>query len=1024
MSQLVDDLLADQRRTWQQGKAKLVEQYLIDYPLLSADEEGTVDLIYQEFILRSELGPAPSLAEYVQRFPQYGTQLQAQLALLRVVQEIADQKTKQLDPAASASAPLSSCLVPESASAAPSLDGDQSATPNAAAADWPHLKGYDIRGELGRGAMGVVYKARQRSLRRLVALKMLHPDREDYAQGRARFRSEAEKLARLQHPNIVQIFEIGEQNGRPYFAMELVEGSSLAQKLAGARLPDGQAAQLVETLARAMHYAHQRGIIHRDLKPSNVLLRGDAETPIEQCALKIADFGLAKQLDAAGQTHSGMIVGTPSYMAPEQADTRPQAASPAVDVYALGAILYELLTGRPPFQAATPLQVLEQVRSEEPAPPSRCNARVARDLETICLKCLHKEPSRRYGSAEALAEDLGRFQRGEPIRARAVGRVERGLRWCRRRPVPAGLLAALVLAFLGSLYFWHEAVNGKQLAVEKQQQADEARRQAEDHVRLLRQLLNTNLEISGNRFLQKPGGRSVSRELLDQAEAACTQLLEQRGDDPELQQLLALVLTNQGYQHLGRWQVEKAMGLYQRALDLWDQLPPEAAAKREAHLGRMNTLCGMGGAYQLRNCEVEALPMFEQAYRLCRELAAEAAPLDNRPTEAVLGVDMACTLEANGRFEEARRWFSSSYATLEELIQDMPHNARLLCYLGRCCTWLARGPSDPLAQEAAERYEQAYQAQREAVLADPADGRQRCLLTEFASSLCASLYYSSRADAAVETWRRHLHWRDELLKLHPVLLKDDTDLLEDLLALCGLHRAARQREAVLATAREIAAALARNPTVPERDWDRWPYFYKTTAAALRHYGAGAEALCVAEEYVQRFQRLAQQEPKNLRYAAALSEAWWQVSKARWDLEQWEEALAALRQAVAVQSQVVAQAPASVLHRELLGDLHVRLTRKLCELGRLDEAKQCVRERQRLWPNNVEKLRSVQRDLQHWAARVGEAGRELSPKEQVERQRYLELRAWVAQEFEALLPAENARAMASGETQLSWGSRNP
>src|SRR5262249_48638027 len=154
----------------------------------------------------------------------------------------------------------------------------------------------------------------------------------------------------------------------------------------------------------------------------------------------------------------------------------------------------------------------------------------------------------------------------------------------------------------------------------------------EDHVRLLRQLLNTNLEISGNRFLQKPGGRSVSRELLDQAEAACTQLLEQRGDDPELQQLLALVLTNQGYQHLGRWQVEKAMGLYQRALDLWDQLPPEAAAKREARLGRMNTLCGMGGAYQLRNCEVEALPMFEQAYRLCRELAAEAAPLDNRPT--------------------------------------------------------------------------------------------------------------------------------------------------------------------------------------------------------------------------------------------------------------------------------------------------------------------------------------------------------------------------------------------------------
>jgi serine/threonine-protein kinase len=1014
MSQLVDDLLADQRRAWQQGKAKLVEQYLIDYSLLATDEEGTVDLIYQEFILRSELGPAPSLAEYVQRFPQYGTQLQAQLVLLRVVQEIADQKTKKLDPAASSSAPPSSCVVPESASAAPSLNGDQSATPNTGAADWPHLEGYEIFGELGRGAMGVIYKARQQSLGRLVALKMINPDREDYAQSHARFRSEAEKLARLQHPNIVQIFEVGEQNGRPYFAMELVEGSSLAQKLAGARLPDGQAAQLVETLARAMHYAHQQGIIHRDLKPGNVLLRGDAATPVEQCALKIADFGLAKQLDAAGQTHSGMILGTPSYMAPEQVDTRPQVTGPAVDVYALGAILYELLTGRPPFQAATPLQVLEHVRTEEPVPPSRCNAQVARDLETICLKCLHKEPSRRYGSAEALAEDLGRFQRGEPIRARPVGPVERGLRWCRRRPVPAGLLAALLLAFLGTLYSWHKAINGQQLAVEERQRADDARRQAEDHVRLLRQLLNTNLAISGSRFLQKPGGRSVSRELLDRAEAACTQLLEQRGDDAELQQMLALVLTNQGHQHYSRRQYEKAMDFYQRALDLWDRLPPAAAAKREARMGRLGTLRWMGKLYFARNCEAEALQVLECAHRLCRQLAAEAPSLDNRPIEAAIGVEMACTLESVGRSEEARRWFESSHATLEELIQGTPHNADLLIQLGLCCERLARGPSDPLTKEAAERYEQAYQVQREAVQADPADTSERHRLTDHASRLCAYLHCSGRSDAAVEAWRRHLQWRDDFLKLHRGLLKDDTDLLEDLSGLCDLHRAARQREAVLATARRAAAVLARSSEAPAREWELWPNFYATTATTLRHYGAGIEALRVAEQFVRRFQRLAQQEPTNIRYATVLSEAWWQVSKAHWNLEQCEEALAALRQAIAVQSQVVAQAPASVLNREFLGDLHVRLTRKLCELGRLDEAKRCVRERQQLWPNDVEKLRSVQRDLQDWAAKVGDAGRELSPEEQVERQRYLALSVWVSQEVEALLQRANARGTARTE----------
>src|SRR5262245_4003610 len=247
----------------------------------------------------------------------------------------------------------------------------------------PAVPGYDILGELGRGGMGVVYKARQVGLNRLVALKMVLAGGYAGPEALARFRSEAEAIAALQHPNIVQIHEVGESGGLPYFSLEYCPGGSLAQKLDGTPLPPKQAAELVETLARAMHAAHQAGVVHRDLKPANVLLAADG-TP------KVTDFGLAKRLDTGdGPTKSGAVMGTPSYMAPEQAADG-KAVGPAADVYALGAILYELLTGRPPFRAATSLDTILQVVSEDPVPPSRLNAQAPRDLETACLKCLEK----------------------------------------------------------------------------------------------------------------------------------------------------------------------------------------------------------------------------------------------------------------------------------------------------------------------------------------------------------------------------------------------------------------------------------------------------------------------------------------------------------------------------------------------------------------------------------------------------------------------------------------------------------
>jgi hypothetical protein len=328
------------------------------------------------------------------------------------------------------------------------------------------VAGHEILDELGRGGMGVVYRARHLRLNRLVALKMILAGGSADAADLARFEREAESAARLQHPNIVQIYEVGEADGQPFLSLEYVPGGSLARRLDGTPLPARQAAELVQTLARAMAHAHAVGVLHRDLKPANVLLTADGQP-------KITDFGLAKKLDdPAGPTRSGAILGTPSYMAPEQAAGHGKTIGPAADVYALGAILYEALTGRPPFRAATALETVLQVLSAEPVPPRRLQPGLPRDLETICLKCLEKGPARRYAGAGELADDLGRFLEHCPVRARPVGPWQRAAKWVARRPVVSALAAAVVLvACLGAglvTWQWRDAVAARR-AVEGEQ---------------------------------------------------------------------------------------------------------------------------------------------------------------------------------------------------------------------------------------------------------------------------------------------------------------------------------------------------------------------------------------------------------------------------------------------------------------------------------------------------------------------------------------------------------------------------
>ena len=341
----------------------------------------------------------------------------------------------------------------------------------------PSIAGYEILGELGRGGMGVVYRARQVRLNRPCALKMILAGAHADAESTVRFLAEAEAVARLQHPNIVQIHSIGEADGLPYFELEYLGGGSLEKRLDGTPWPPWTAADLIEVLARGVAEAHRLGIVHRDLKPANVLLTAAG-------APKVTDFGLAKSLATdSGLTRSDSIMGSPGYMAPEQAEGKTKEVGPLADVYALGAMLYELLTGRPPFRGATVLDTLEQVKTAEPVTPSRLVPSLPRDVETIALKCLQKEPEKRYDSAAALADDLRRFQIGEPIVARPVPIWDRAWRWCRRHPAPASLTAAVVLVAIlgmaGILWQWGEAVQARDLASKRAVAEAEARRETE-----------------------------------------------------------------------------------------------------------------------------------------------------------------------------------------------------------------------------------------------------------------------------------------------------------------------------------------------------------------------------------------------------------------------------------------------------------------------------------------------------------------------------------------------------------------
>jgi serine/threonine protein kinase len=698
-----------------------------------------------------------------------------------------------------------------------------------------HVGDYEILGVLGRGGMGVVYKARQKRLNRIVALKMilggLHASDEDLR----RFRQEAEASARLQHPNIVQIHEIGDIDGKPYFSLEFADGGSLSGKMANEPQPAFAAAQLIEILARAMHYAHQRGVVHRDLKPANILLAtpapdGSSMAPASTFGIpKVTDFGLAKRMDVdLGQTQTGAILGTPSYMAPEQAGGRIREIGPCTDIYALGAILYDLLTGRPPFKANTLADTLRQVQMTEPVSPGRLQPQVPRDLATICLKCLNKEPKKRYETSLELAEDLGRFLAGEPIRARPASTFERAYKWSKRRPALAALIGVSVACFVAmGVGGWYTAWS----------------------------LYDANVRIRAANEIAE-GERAKAEASLGQALEAIDGVLTQVSVD------LAEVPLME----------KPRIKLLNKALDLFQHLHREDQKTAKARFQSARAHERRGEVQALFDDLKESERAYQQAESGLKELVADA------PTQPEFRAELARTehnegllFRKKGLVNDAERAFAEAIRLRSELAKEYPEDPRYLSDLSQSTYWLGTTLARMRGRykEAEDKYRSAIEIQKQLLAQKINQPDANELLRDYArdqarmlNNLGILLRQTQRNATAIKTFQEAVQIQDELAAKNKDIPTIRREQARSLSNLAVAQWQAGERTTALETfsrATQLLANLIRDfPSVPAYR-DELATVYLAQGVSLRIVEQPDEAeqafrksLAIHEELVREF----------------------------------------------------------------------------------------------------------------------------------------------------------------------------
>jgi tetratricopeptide (TPR) repeat protein len=665
--------------------------------------------------------------------------------------------------------------------------------------------------------MGDVFLARHIRLKRLVAFKMIRADRTGAA-FRARLQTEAEAVARLQHPNIVQVFEIGETDGRPYLSLEYVNGGSLAEHLRGMPLPVARAAELIQTLARAVHHAHERGLVHRDLKPANIVLMKDG-TP------KVSDFGLARachgepgvtepmpsadEPPCLADTRAGTVVGTPSYMAPEQAAGARDEIGPRTDVYALGTILYECLTGRPPFAAATVEETLAQVRDCEPVPVHQLAPAVPRDVETICLKCLQKAPARRYADAAGLADDLARFARGEPVRARPVGPAGRIMKWTRRRPVLAalsGLLAVSVIGLIGGGVTYHALLRESLRQTERQRTRAEA-----NYAKALAAVQRLLTQVGNERLVGIPEMDSAREVILrDALEFYEGFLTDADNPDPAARWETALAFGRVALieRHLGR--SAEADAHCQQAIERLAALVSEFPDKSEYRDGLADTHVQYGELLSHGRGPDLAGGQFAQARRIWLDLAAaQPDQLSYRAKLATCDHMEGCWHRGAGRAAEAEAAFLRALPLRRALAEGSERNGQrcnLAMTLHNLATlYTATGrPADAIRDES-----EAVEHFATLAGAGPDNEERRGYWAAGLNNLGCLHFAAGRCDEARRCHEKALELRTALARSHPRIPDVQTALAECYLNLASVFIGQGQTAAAEPHARQAVVILAR-----------------------------------------------------------------------------------------------------------------------------------------------------------------------------------------------------------------------
>ena len=614
---------------------------------------------------------------------------------------------------------------------------------------------YEILGELGQGGMGVVYRARQRKANRIVALKVIRPDRlsgmSESTRTRMieRFRNEAQAAGRLQHDNLVTVFEVGEADGCHYFSMPFIEGGSLSEMLRDGPLENRKAAKLLEPICRAVHAAHKLGILHRDIKPQNILIEQETQRP------RIADFGLAKlATDEQTLTKSGEAMGTPPYMPPEQFNSAADATALS-DVYSLGATLYHVLSGRPPFQAASTFATMRQVLEHEPVALQQLNTAVDRDLSTICMKCLEKEPARRFDSAEALADELQRYLDGKPILSRPVSTTTRLLKWCRRNRVLAGSIIVTATGLLfGGVSLAVAYVETEEARVAVTNSLEDTRRAQElseasfqDALEAVNQFFT---QVSEDRLLNEPGSQKLRRELLDLARDYYLRFLDRRSNDPTVRDELAathfrlgLITEELDSPQAAVESLETARMVQEKLLATTPKSKPRrrALSRTLAALGRVTTLSGdLDTATQL----------FEQTRVIRQQLVHETtAPEERVEFDRLLAnADMNLGLLAKRRqdFNEALDQFNTAQDLRLSTLKQFPKKTRLRRDLAKGWYNLANLAVDrSVPDDVATNIDKAIEQIQQLLTENPGDLRDRYLLA-VCLRLKADLYAALVAD--------------------------------------------------------------------------------------------------------------------------------------------------------------------------------------------------------------------------------------------------------------------------------------